>query len=319
VRQTSCWIELSPPGDPTRPATRRRWIVGALYKCSDSAQAVARRVDFVAGAFPHEVASNVQLVPLMVKAFAASGLVLTVVFGGGLAAVACSSPAESTFSPDPPKPDAEDSSTGSLIPDGGGPGDGSEGGPSSCAPAIPATFAPSWTAPVKKAACTDAELKAYFDACVADPGKTEGDGTCKKFKTDNPECSACAEPDDNTGPVQWNLNRKYQTLNTAGCIAVAQGAPEVGKCGEAYNAAVQCGRQSCEFCFGLGGTFTQFQDCQKLAGGTGICKSYENAKTAPCVDYRKAGSPALVCFNDGGTETKEVHWSRVIGLLCGGK
>lgn len=293
--------------------------MGALYKCSDSGQAVGGVVDFVAGAFPRDVASNVHTVPPMVKAFAASVLLFTVVFGGGLAAVACSSPAESTFSPEPPKPDADDSSTGSLIPDGGGPGDGKVDGPSSCAPAIPATFTPAWTAPVKKAACTPDEIKGYFDACVANLAQTESDGTCTKWKAANAECGACAEPDDKTGPLQWNLNRKYQTLNTAGCIAITQGAPEVGKCGEAYNAAVQCGRQSCEFCFGLGGTFAQFQECQQQAGSTGICKSFETAKNAPCVDYKKPGSPALACFNDGGTEAKEVHYTRVIGLFCGGK
>ena len=268
------------------------------------------------------VASNVQTVPLMVKAFATSGLAGMVLFGG-LVAVACSSTPDSTFSGDPPKPDAGDEQISQLLPDGGREAS-PEAGPATCPPAIPATFTPTWTAPTKKAACTPEDLKEYYAACLADPGKTEPDGTCTKFKTATATaaCGACAEPDDKTGPVQWQLNRKFYTLNTAGCIsvsAVTTTFPEPGKCGEAYNAAVQCTRQSCESCFAIGGSFEQFRDCQKSVQGTGICKSYENAQGLACMGYRSNGppvSPALVCFNSG-TETQEVHFTRVVAALCG--
>jgi hypothetical protein len=252
----------------------------------------------------------------MVKAFAASTFAFVVLFGGGLAAVACSSEPESTFAPEPPKPDVEDGPISPLLPDGGGVGDGGEAGPSSCPPAIPSTFTPTWTAPTKKTACTDVELKGYYDACLGDPGKTEGDGTCTKFKTDHAACGACAEPADKTGPVQWQLGRKFYTLNVAGCISITQNAPEAGKCGDTYNAAVQCTRQSCESCFAIGGTFDQFRDCQKAVQQTGICKSYENAQSAACTGYKDQGSPALACFNSG-SETQEVHFTRLVGLLCG--
>jgi hypothetical protein len=255
----------------------------------------------------------------MVKAFAASAFAFAVLFGGGLAAVACDSSPESTFDPEPPKPDVEDGPISSLIPDGGGPGDGSpEAGPASCPPAIPAAFAPTWTAPTKTAACTAPQLKGYYDACLADPAKTEADGTCSKFKAaaDTAACGACAEPDNKTGPVQWQLNRKFYTINVAGCIAITQNAPEVGKCGEAYNAAVQCTRQSCESCFDIGGTFDQFRDCQKSVQGTGICKSYETAQGTACTGYKDTGSPALACFNSG-TELQEAHFTRVVATICG--
>ena len=88
------------------------------------------------------------------------------------------------------------------------------------------------------------------------------------------------------------------------------------KCGEAYNAAVQCTRQSCESCFTIGGTFSQFSDCQKSVSGAGICKSYETAQGAACKGYKDVGSPALACFNNG-SETQEVHFTRVIASFCG--
>jgi hypothetical protein len=130
---------------------------------------------------------------------------------------------------------------------------------------------------------------------------------------------ACAEPDDGSGPIQWQLSRKFYTLNIAGCIAVTQAAgPDPEKCGEAYNAAVQCGRESCTYCFGLpNATFNTFTECQKQVGKQGICKSYETTHAAACPGYKDAGSPTLGCFNNGGTETQEVHFTRVVSLTCG--
>ena len=253
----------------------------------------------------------------MVKALAASAFALGLACFGGLATVACSPDGESTFSEELPKPLIEPGPISDLVPaDAGASDGGGEAGPASCPPAIPASYSPTWNAPIKKAACTADELKGYYDACLAKAAQTEGDGTCKKFKTDHADCGACAEPDDGSGPIQWHVGRKFYTLNVAGCIAVAQDAPEAGKCGDAYNAAVECSRESCESCFAIGGTFSQFRACQKSVQGTGICKSYEATQAATCAGYKNPGSPALACF-DSGTEAQEVHFSRVVGLLCG--
>lgn len=253
------------------------------------------------------------------KSLAASVVVVAALFSSTFIVVACSSTSDSEFPAEPPKPDAGPDAPGPLVPEGGGlPDRAPEAGPASCPPSIPPTFTPVWKAPAKSAACTADELKDYWDACLANPGKTEVDGTCTKFKTDHATCGACAEPDDKSGPIQWQLNRKFYTLNVAGCIAVAQEAlPEPEKCGEAYNAAVQCGRESCSYCFEAGGTFNQFTDCQKEVGKLGICKSYESAQAAACQGYKDAGSPAIPCFNNGGAEAPEVHFTRVVGLVCG--
>ncbi len=272
---------------------------------------------FGCAAFPRSVASFLQSDRLMVKALAASAFALGWVCIGGLATVACSPGDESTFAGEPPKPLIEPGPISDLVPPDAGAGEGGgEAGPTSCPPAIPASYAPTWNAPIKKTACNAEELKGYYDACLANAAQTEGNGTCKKFKTDHADCGACAEPEDGSGPIQWHVSRKFYTLNVAGCIAVTQDAPETGKCGDAYNAAVECSRESCESCFVIGGTFNQFRDCQKSVQGTGICKSYEATQAATCTGYKNPGSPALACFNSG-TEAQEVHFSRVIGLLCG--
>jgi hypothetical protein len=241
---------------------------------------------------------------------------LSALVSGTLIVVACSSSTDSTFA-GPPAPDAEPDAPGTLVPQDSSLPEAGEAGPTSCAPNIPATFAPVWKPPTKSAACTTADITAYYTACLANPGTTEMDGSCAKFKAANATCAACAEPADNSGPVQWQLNRKFFTSNIAGCIAIAQMAPEKGKCGESYNAAVECSRQSCDYCFAAGGTFQQFSDCQKLAGMQGLCKSLEAVQSMACAGYTAMGSPALQCLKSSSAEGNDVYFERVIGLICG--
>jgi hypothetical protein len=255
----------------------------------------------------------------MLKAFATSAVAVAALFGGTLLFVACSKDDGSEFE-GPQSPEASDGPISSLVPDGGGPDSGEGGPPGSCTPAIPASFTPTWKAPTRAvAACSAADLKKYYDSCLANPAKTEMDGTCAKFKTDFPTCAACAEPVDNSGPIQWQLSRKFFTVNVAGCIEVTQtgdGGATTG-CGEAYNAAVQCTRESCVSCITVAQSFPLFTECQKEVGMKGICNSYEMAKTTPCTGYKNAGSPALTCFNNGGAESSEVVFTRIVAVTCG--
>lgn len=257
----------------------------------------------------------------MVKASAASGFVVaSLLLGtfGTFAVVACSSTDDSVFPGDPPKPDAEPDAPGMFVADSGPDG---EAGAKSCTPKIPDGFAPTWKAPTKAAgACTAQELSDYFAACLKDPATTETDGTCAKFKTDHATCGACAEPDDKSGPVQWQLSRKFFTLNLAGCIAVQQEGTDAGAsgCGEAYNAAVQCSRESCLSCITEANSFPLFSECQKKVGMQGLCASYETAQGKACTGYKDTGSPALECFPKSTAESQqESFYTRLVGITCG--
>ncbi len=250
----------------------------------------------------------------MVKPFARSVLAAAALLAVGVVATACFSETESLFDPEPPKPEAGGPPVGSLVPDAGLDAQ-KEAGPTSCTAAIPETFSPTWKPPTKTAACSKEDITAYFDACLADAGKTEPEGTCTKWKADHADCGACAEPDDGSGPIQWHVNRKFYTLNVAGCIAVQQEKPEADSCGDKYNAAVQCSRASCESCFAIGGTFDQFRECQKAVQTEGICKSYETAQSEACKGTKDTSEPTLSCFNNA--ENQDTHFKRVIGLICG--
>jgi hypothetical protein len=260
----------------------------------------------------------------MLKSFA-STLGLAALLGSALLAtsvvVACSSSTDSTFQGDPPKPDAEAPPPGPLVGEGGlGPPDAAEAGPTSCPPAIPAGFTPTWKAPtVVASACSTADLTAYYHACLENPGVTEKDGTCSKWKTDaaTKACADCAEPADNTGPIQWQSNRKFYTSNIAGCIATTQMMTGSDSCGAAYNAAVQCSRAACTYCFDEGGTFDQFSTCQKDASKLGQCASLGMDETAKCAGYTAMGSPAVKCLKTTSNEANDSYYPRLVGVICG--
>jgi hypothetical protein len=234
-------------------------------------------------------------------------------FGTALV-VACSSTTDSAFPTDPPKPDAEPDAPGTLVGEGGlGPPDAAEAGPSSCPPGSPA-----WTPPtVVPSACSAADLTAYYHACLENPGATEKDGTCTTFKTAHKACTDCAEPADGSGPIQWQSSRKFYTSNIAGCISVTQMMPGADKCGAAYNAAVQCSRAACTYCFDQGGTFDQFSACQKDASKIGQCMSLGMDEAAKCAGYTAAGSPAVKCLKTTSAEANDAYYTRLVGIICG--
>ncbi|MDB5214805.1 MAG: hypothetical protein JWO86_2732 [Myxococcaceae bacterium] len=254
------------------------------------------------------------------KSFASSFGLATLLAGGffGTAlVVACSSTTDSAFPVDPPKPDAEPDAPGPLVGEGGlGPPDAAEAGPTSCPPSIPPGFTPTWTPPtVTASACSATDLTDYFHACLENPGVTEKDGTCTTFKTAHKACTDCAEPADGTGPIQWQSNRKFYTSNIAGCIAVEQMMPEADKCGAAYNAAVQCSRASCTYCFDQGGTFEQFSTCQKDASKIGQCMSLGMDETAKCAGFN--AGPAAKCLKTTSNEANDSYYPRLVGIICG--
>src|SRR5262245_20130381 len=92
--------------------------------------------------------------------------------------------------------------------DGGGFLDGSvqDAGPVSCTPALPASFAPAWVAPVEvAAACTGDELGMYYDTCAPDPQAAQ----CTTWMSAHKKCVSCLEGPNNGGPIQVYRDRYY--------------------------------------------------------------------------------------------------------------
>jgi hypothetical protein len=228
-------------------------------------------------------------------------------------AAACSSSSDSTFGDKADGGDGgEPPPISPLVPDSSAEG-GGDAGPKQCNPVIPADFKPKWVAPTKMAACSPEELQGYWDACLKDASKKE---PCAAYTTAHAACVACIEPPDKSGPVQWHQNRMYYTLNVAGCIAIEQNKMGETDCGGAYNAAVQCTRESCQQCFDTGGTFNDFRECQNKVSMQGICKSYQTVQSNTCQGIKDADAGTLQCFQNNN-ESLETLFVRVEGIFCG--
>lgn len=277
---------------------RQRWIASSVEDCGHTV--LSRR------------ARKVQRSGSMEKIFAVALASLT---AAGLV-FACSSSDDSTFDNKNPTPDADTTETGSF-----NTGDGGDGSaPKDCNPAIPASFMPQWNPPNKTAACTTAEIDgtgSYYEACLADPTKT---ADCQAWLAAHAACAACIEPANGSGPVQWHdttrVKRNYVTFNVAGCIAIKSNALGPNDCGAAYNAAVECGRQSCDKCFATGGSQDDFVACEQAVSTQGICKSYQTQQSQTCAGIKDAGAPSLDCFKGSG-ETSEAFFTRLITIFCG--
>jgi hypothetical protein len=243
-------------------------------------------------------------------------LLSTAIVTGGLL-VACSDDEGSTFEDKPLLPEASAPGPGF---DAGGDGAG-DAGPPRCDPAIPADFKPSWAPPATRptpAACSAQELTEYYAACLEDTTKP---ADCAAFAAAHAACTRCIEqPSTLGGPVQWHTvgsqERLYFTINVAGCLALEQGKVGEDDCGGAYNAAVQCSRQSCEQCLATGGQFTQFSACQKNVQTGGLCKSYEDVQSVACSGIKDPDAGTLACFQAPG-EGLDVFFPRLMNVFCG--
>lgn len=253
-----------------------------------------------------------------------SAFLLTMFMLGASSAIvaACSDDDESTFGEG--KPEAGADSPGTFNVDGGGGDDGSLPGDAEpgakCEPVIPDGYKPAWNPPSRTDAgpgpCSDGDVAAYYDACLASLGSPDAGSACDAWKTANAACTTCIEPADNSGPIQWYQQRYYYTLNVAGCIAIKQEKFGETDCGGAYNAAVTCEREACSGCFKTGSsTFGDFRTCQNAASMVGICKSLETQQSATCSGVK--GDPATSpCFK-GTSEDEKTFFTRAIGIFCG--
>ena len=230
------------------------------------------------------------------------------------ALAACKEEPESTFDPQFSNSQPEAPPISDLVPDAGRPESG-VAGPTTCEPKIPDPFTPTWNAPQKTAACETADLAGYYDACLTKLGDEEAAKACATWRSSHDACTKCLEPADKSGPIQWHLDRKLMTLNVAGCVTLVQNDLTDAGCGAAFDKAVQCTRQSCDWCIEAGGAYATYQTCQNNARGTGVCQSLETARQSKCAGITGTSGSAKTCWLLQG-DTEKDHFLRVQGLFC---
>lgn len=246
---------------------------------------------------------------------------LAITCTAALTVIACSDDDTSTFNEG--AADAASESPGTFNLDSGSGGDGAvigEGGAGAkCEPVIPDNYKPTWTPPAmpgQPGPCSQNDLAGYFDECLASLGQPDAGNACDTWKAANAACSACIEPTNNSGPIQWHQQRFYYTLNVAGCIAIEQDKYGEMDCGGAYNAAVTCEREACAGCFQTGtSTFDDFRACQNAAAMVGYCKSLETQQASVCQGV-KSDVATAGCFKDASEDNK-TFFTRAMGVFCG--
>lgn len=189
----------------------------------------------------------------------------------------------------------------------------------SCNPTLPGNFAPEWKPPVKEAACTEAEINEYFDACLdVDKGKALDSQSCKDFLAAKASCVTCIERKDNTGPVRTYRDRFYYEQNYPHCVALLQ-AERGGTdaCGKAFFEYEECTRQSCDGCFDFeSATFKDYTACVDKASQSGECKRRGEVFDDNCAEkgYKDASAGgAPECFIGGG---RKAFFINLIKLTC---
>ena len=179
-------------------------------------------------------------------------------------------------------------------------------------------------APFKQAACSDAQIDAFYTACLASPIDA---ATCTAFVGANGACSSCLqsqETDATYGPVIWHASNKYYTTNVAGCIANAEHDTTTTGCAASYQAILQCNETACEACFaGANGSFANFVSCQQAAIKD-VCLTYADDERVKCntVLHPDAGAgdggptTATECVPPKGASGKDAY-KQLAPLFCG--
>ena len=206
------WIQ-----PPIRCAT---WIQEDLYIYSGAVSGF-RDGRISAAAKPkrkmERVASNVHHGGTMVKAFATSALVLAALLWK-FVVVACSSSDSSEFPSDPRagRGAGRLRAASSLT---------AEGRTAEAARRLARRRSPSRSRrrgrrrPRPSAHARRQEFKVYWTRASRTPARPKPTARAPTSRRTTRRAAACAEPDDKSGPIQWQLGRKFYTLNVAGCIA----------------------------------------------------------------------------------------------------
>jgi len=234
--------------------------------------------------------------------------------GGGSAASSGREPVEEGGSAGSSESDPGDEG-GSAGTSGSDPGDGGGGNTTggsttltSCEPLDMGDWDPPAYVPARHdAACTSAEIAAYYDACLfgTDCSDYEPGGS-------SADCGACLEPssptDDTWGPVLLTRPPPFYVYdsNAGGCIDLVGEA----ECGAKIQAADACARAACDEPCSVDGSlaFEAYQDCTRTARQT-VCSEYQAA--AVCI--MDAGH-ADACSGSGSFESLFVALAEV---FCG--
>jgi hypothetical protein len=197
---------------------------------------------------------------------------------------------------------------------------------SSCHPGSVETFVPKSyrAAAVRADACTDAQIRAYFDACF---GSLSSAATCSAFGQDasaDATCGACIRTSDSAsryGPLVGSGS--LVRANVAGCIELTE--PSLLSCAKAVQAESACELAACEANCPVTGDDPSsqfaFDACAAVADTAG-CSAYVTAPqcNAAGVEGGVAASGCLRTGADAGDGVEVAFrefYDYAVPLFCG--
>jgi hypothetical protein len=206
----------------------------------------------------------------------------------------------------PPGPDAGGGDDGPAGPDGTG---------GSCPDDTPFTPQTYTTPAAHQGVCAPGDVQAFLTACVDTPEPTICDAwLAANVASDagaGTACGNCIFAPANDGGVERDPTGAFGP-NYFGCIAILD--PTHGSaCAPAFQDVSDCENLECADC----ADDTAAQICAGAVDQT-ICASYVATETTACsADFADGGAGAT-CSPAGTTGSKDLDFTYVITLICGG-
>ncbi len=195
-------------------------------------------------------------------------------------------------------------------------GPGSDSAASTCAYAAPTSFTPTWKPPTAhKNACNQATIDNFLKFCLG--VQTDQGAACNSLlgTANGKACAACIDTPStaaNLGPLISHAEG-YVSINTAGCVALAQNDLTAGGCGAKILAEAQCDAAACTSC--------KVNDDPQSLTDLGGCEAEANTKA--CQQYfdgascgralEEAGTVGKECF---AGQSFEDAYNAIVPIFC---
>lgn len=197
---------------------------------------------------------------------------------------------------------------------------GPGGGAAPCSPEDVSGFEPTWRPPTgpSQGLCTDAQIRALFDGCLA-PTSTRA--SCDEFIKANTACATCAITDAKApaqGPIASYRDLGFLDANFAQCVAL-HGDWSPSGCGAKIGAVKECALAACsaDCPVRTDEELVAFNLCAQEAIA-GDCLPYAEAAEACSKEILHKGDPVDRCVWDPEKEDYLAYTERMVRLFCGG-
>jgi hypothetical protein len=192
--------------------------------------------------------------------------------------------------------------------------------PPSCSPlAVLSGFAPKWVPPrAHENACSAQEIEDFRKYCL---GAGDANGCNALLQTAHAKaCVACILTPPSAaayGPlIDYSEANGFVSLDTAGCVALAQGDVSDSSCGAKILALAECDVAACASCHVVDdATMTTLGQCE-ANGESGACQAYVEPARCGAALAEAGSAPAKACFAGSDFSDFDAGYDALVPLFC---